>query len=249
MVGLPHISQASSLDCGPTCVRMLSTRILGEDPGRARAVEESGLLQGKVCTTLCLVVGLARLSGPSATLLFCSTAIEFNLENMKQEFYQQFNASSVKQSQSQLKEARERAVRVEERLAPLRELKGWLNASTAEQPQYLLCLLDWNVVRAFWATAAKADGCIPCFASTLCGGGGRRADGGEDAASYSGHFIIVYACRDGGFDYHDPSESSGGSHMREDVFEKARLAAGTDADVVFVRCNSSSRRSSEESGR
>merc|ERR1712187_1004756 len=91
--------------------------------------------------------------------------------------------------------------------------------SAGSQPRLLLCLLDWSK-----------------FLDT---------DGG-----YIGHFIIVVGMENGRVIFLNPdsvscsatsssqriSGQSFYSCMDEDTFEKARLANGTDEDLVFVTC-------------
>ena len=106
------------------------------------------------------------------------------------------------------------------RSVPLSELQDWLAASTPAAPQLLLCLLDWSRVRAAPA------------------GAGDVREGG-----YCGHFVVVVGMDGPRVLYHNPCPSSGHgggrgcSVMDVAVFEEARLADGTDEDVVFIRCH------------
>ena len=155
---VPHFQQASSLDCGPTCVRMCAGAVLNGDPGGAREMNEAtGRLDGKVVTTLELALTLSRiLPRGAATLFFCSTSVVFNEENARLPFYQRYNAASAAQSAVQRDEAARNGVRIEERSVSLAELKCWLAASTPTQPQFLLCLLDWRRVLQRHAAAGGA---------------------------------------------------------------------------------------------
>ena len=59
----------------------------------------AGIENGKIVTTLDLAVGASRvLARGACDVLFCSTSPGFNTDNLKQEYYQRYNASSVEAS-------------------------------------------------------------------------------------------------------------------------------------------------------
>ena len=80
-----YFKQTTTLNCGPTCLRMMITTALGEDVGLAAAEQAAGILEGKIVTTLDLALGLvkmAKFAKVAADILFVSISPGFNVSNV-----------------------------------------------------------------------------------------------------------------------------------------------------------------------
>ena len=204
---------------------MAAATINGVVLGMDEVERAAGIQESKVITTLELALGAAKLLGrEEAQIDFYSTSPGFNEANMQHSYYQRYYAASVEASARQLREAQAAGVRIHETSVAIGAIQRHLAASTAAAPRLVIALLDWNVVS------------------------------GRATASYCGHFVVVVACRGGRVYFHNPDDrrlahgggGSGGDgdagsdlkgaarSIEEALFDKARLADGTDEDLIFV---------------
>ena len=204
---------------------MVAAAISGVVLGMDEVERAAGIQESKVITTLELALGAAMLlRREEAQIDFYSTSPGFNEANMQHSYYQRYNAASVEASARQLREAQAAGVRIHKTSVAIGAIQRHLAAATAAAPRLVIALLDWNVV---------------------CG----RATG-----SYCGHFVVVIACHGGRVYFHNPDDrrlahgggggggdENAGSGLKgpsrsieETLFDEARLADGTDEDLIFV---------------
>ena len=126
--------------------------------------------------------------------------------------------------QSLLSASRDAGVQVSEQHVAIDEIRDYM---ARPGPRLVVALLDWDIVVA----AEVDDGAMVCT--------DRPGD------SYSGHFVVVVGCHDGRVYFHNPNNKQIDQHLRgasrsipEALFDQARLAVGTDEDLLFVSTRS-----------
>lgn len=136
---IPFYKQTSSLNCGPTALRMVLAHF-GKDEEVKILEAKTGIKEGKGISTIQIAIAAAS-SGYSTD--FYSKHILFNEENLKHEFYQKYSDMDLKQSKKWLEDAKVAGVNIQERTLLIEELLGFVTKDSVP-----IILLDWNVVKA-----------------------------------------------------------------------------------------------------
>jgi len=134
---VPFFKQTTPLNCGPSALRMVLA-YLGKDPGIKILEEKTGIKEGKVIYTIQIAIA-AALMGYKAE--FYSTHILFNEENMKFDFYKNYNDLDMKKSVELADKAKKLGVKLEERTMQLNELLNHVKTDSVP-----IIILNWNVL-------------------------------------------------------------------------------------------------------
>lgn len=225
------------MDCGPTCVRILTKAISGTDLGKALCDEASELLPGRCVETRQLALALGRLLSPEHTRIsFCFLFTEA----WGFDFYQRFKAELQEDRRESMlrfyQEAAKLDLSAESRSVSLEEIRSFFAPQADyEFPEFscraAIVLLDWSVVASFLTESGK----------------GVKLENIELSSNYFGHFCVLINIKGDEAFLIDPSSEDGSEKFRSHpvkggclrrlplkVFEAARRSPGTDEDVVMV---------------
>jgi len=137
-VEVPFFKQTTSLNCGPTALRMVLA-YFGRDEGIKELEKRTGINEGKALSTIQLATAAASL-GHKAD--FYSKNIFFNEENLKHDYYKNYSDMDLKQSENLVKDAKSEGVKVKERILSIGEILKFVNEDSIP-----IALLDWNIVK------------------------------------------------------------------------------------------------------
>ena len=136
---IPFYKQTSSLNCGPTALRMVLA-YLGKDEGIDALETRTGLKEGKGISTIQIATAAASYGYRTD---FYSKHILFNEENLKHEFYKKYSDMDLEQSKKWVEDAKAVGVNIQERTLSLEDLLEFVTKDSVP-----IILLDWNIVKA-----------------------------------------------------------------------------------------------------
>lgn len=137
-INVPFIPQTANMNCGPAALRMVFS-FFDKDYAMPELENACGLENGKACGTIQMAIAAAKL-GFKAELY--STSLEFNKDNLEEEFYKEYGGEDLmEQSLQFFEDARELGVVFKEISITLDEL--FMLVSPESVP---IVLVDWNVI-------------------------------------------------------------------------------------------------------
>ena len=134
---VPFYKQTTLLNCGPTALRM-ALAYLDKDYGLEVLENKARIREGKGISTVQIATVAASLG--YRTTLF-SKYILFNEENLKLDFYKNYNDMDLEQSKRWVEEAKAAGVKIEERTLTLDELLSYVTKNSIP-----IVLVNWKII-------------------------------------------------------------------------------------------------------
>lgn len=135
---VPFYLQTKELNCGPVALKM-ALEFLGEKYSTKDMEKEVEIKEGKAVSTLKLAIAARKLG---FKVEFYSKTLGLNKENLKMDFYKQYNDLDESESQKLFNEAREIGVELYEKTLSLEEI-----INNIREDRIMIVLLDWNVIK------------------------------------------------------------------------------------------------------
>ena len=216
---VPHVRQQYSWDCGLACAAALLAAVPnrtacsrdGEDVLTTLHANPESL--PVAASSLWTIDVLSLLHARGVCGVMTTTLAAPNPDHARHAFYtvgEDFDNVAAR-VEAAFGAARAAGACIIERSVPLAEIRATLAARHA----VYVCLLDRRRV-----------------ACTRCGSGGAT---GEAPGGYQGHYVVLTDARDGLIEVMDPAADERRCVFLETDLDRARLADGTDEDLIEFR--------------
>lgn len=134
---VPFYKQSTSLNCGPTVLRMVLA-YFDKDYGIKFLEEKVNRFKRKGVSTIKLAIASIRLGFKTE---FFSKHILFNEENLKLDFYKEYNDINQEESKKLLEEAKNIGINIQKKSLTLKKLLSKITEDSVP-----IVLVDWNIL-------------------------------------------------------------------------------------------------------
>mmetsp|Transcript_15766 Transcript_15766/g.30474 ORF Transcript_15766/g.30474 Transcript_15766/m.30474 type:complete len:240 (-) Transcript_15766:410-1129(-) len=213
---VPFLKQEDNWDCGLACVKMVTSALRPlTDPMKLTNAALETAVETRSVWTIDLVYALRDLDVPLVMYTTCTEIKPREYEGM--EFYKELASDQTRVNQ-RFREAADRGIRIVPRSFARTELQNIF--ANPRMFQLAIVLVDVNIIRK--AERSYGRKVLDFVVSAVAG------------HQFAGHYIVVVDYIAPMYEIRDPAGTRAITWVHEDVLEQARLAPGTDEDIIIL---------------